>query len=363
MTRLWIDAHLDLAMNMIQYDRDITLSLEEMNRVEAHQTDAPFRGRGTVTLPEMRKAGIPICVATVIARSGPGKGRPAAYKRADIDYGYRDGAFCTTMAQWAYYELLERRGHVRILRTASEVKNHWQEWSTNRDKPVPLGIILSMEGADPVFTPEDVAWWFKKGLRAIGPAHYGVGVYAGGTRTNAPFTEDGLRLLDEMAKVGMVLDVTHLSDAAMDQAFERFTGHLWASHHNCRALAPWDRQLTDEQIKTIGKRDGVIGLACDAIMIFPGWVLGQTDPELLSFEDLANHLDHMAQLLGGVRNIAIGTDLDGGYGTEQTPRDLKTIADVQKLGEIMLRRGYKEADVDAVFHGNWLRKFGEALPK
>jgi membrane dipeptidase len=160
----------------------------------------------------------------------------------------------------------------------------------------------------------------------------------------------------------MVLDVTHFSDDSMAEALDRFEGPLWASHHNCRALVPWQRQLTDEHIRRLVKRDAVIGIAFDAIMLYPGWVRGQTSPEVLGISAAADHIDHICQLAGDVRHVGIGTDLDGAYGTEQTPRDLKSIADVHKLEDVLAKRGYSDNDIDSVFFGNWLRKLGQALP-
>jgi membrane dipeptidase len=149
----------------------------------------------------------------------------------------------------------------------------------------------------------------------------------------------------------------------MAQAMDLFAGPVLAIHHNCRALVPADRQLADEQIKQLIQRDAVIGVALDAWMLYAGWIRGQTKPEVVSLEAVADHIDHVCQLAGNTRHSAIGSDLDGGFGTEQTPRDLNTIADLQKLAPILSRRGYTGADIDAIFHGNWLRFFSEALPR
>jgi membrane dipeptidase len=135
-----------------------------------------------------------------------------------------------------------------------------------------------------------------------------------------------------------------------------------ASHHNCRALVPGDRQLADEQIRRLVARGAVIGAAFDAWMLYPGWVRGQTSPEVVSLDAVADHIDHVCQIAGDVQHAALGTDLDGGYGHEQTPRDLKVYSDLHRLADILERRGYSGQDVDAIFHGNWLRFFGETLP-
>jgi membrane dipeptidase len=227
----------------------------------------------------------------------------------------------------------------------------------------PLGIILSMEGADSILDPEQAAAWWNDGLRVVGPVHYGRNRYAYGTATDGPLSIAGVKLLKQFMRLGIILDVTHLSDRSFSHALEVYSGPILASHHNCRALVPGDRQLTDPQIRTLIQRDAVIGTAFDAWMLYPGWKRGKTRPAVLSLAAAADHLDHICQLAGSTRHCALGTDLDGGFGTEQTPRDLDTYTNVHKLEAILARRGYRRADIDAIFHGNWLRFFTAALPE
>ena len=219
-----------------------------------------------------------------------------------------------------------------------------------------------MEGADPVLAPEQVQEWWDAGLRIIGPAHYGVSPYAHGTGTEGGLFPQGPALLKEMERVGMILDVTHLSDQCFDEALDLYGGPVLASHHNCRALVPDQRQLTDEQIKRLIGRGAVIGAALDDWMLVPGWVRGETTPEEtgVTLETMVDHIDRVCQLAGNARHAAIGTDLDGGFGREQSPTDLDTIADLQRLPDLLRRRGYDEAAVAGILHGNWLRFFREA---
>jgi membrane dipeptidase len=355
------DAHLDLAWNAVSFDRDLTLGVEEVRRRERGMTDEPGRGRGTVTLAELREARVAVCVGTLLARGGPEQAFKAGYKRTDLDHATQAIAYAAAHAQLAYYRLLEGQGHVRLIRTARELESHWRGWREGEgDRP--LGMILSMEGADPVVEPGQVEEWWAAGLRAIGPAHYGRSHYAYGTGVDGPLSARGVELLREMDRVGMVLDVTHLSDRSMREALDVFEGAVLASHHNCRALVPGDRQLDDEQIRELVRRDAVIGMALDAWMLYPGWVRGETRSEVVSLEAAADHVDRVCQIAGDARHSGIGSDLDGGFGTEQTPKDVETIADLQKLGAIFERRGYSDADIDAIFHGNWMRFFMNALP-
>ena len=357
------DAHLDLAWSAAYFNRDLTLDVEAVRAREREMTDEPARGRGTVTLPELRRAGVAVCVATLLARGGPEQKVPTGYKRTDIDYVNQDVAHCAAHAQLAWYRLMERRGQLRLIRSARELRAHWQAWS-EAPTTTPLGVILSMEGADPVTSPDELDEWQRLGLRAIGPAHYGRGHYAYGTATDGPLGARGVELLKHIERLGIVLDVTHLSDRSMAEALDVYGGPVLASHHNSRALVPSDRQLADHQIRALIGRGAVIGVALDAWMLYPDWVRGRTTPREsgVTMETVADHVDRVCQIAGSTRHSGIGSDLDGGFGTEQTPMDLDTIADLQKLADALSRRGYSRANVEAIFHGNWLRYFTEALP-
>ncbi|MEZ4703395.1 MAG: membrane dipeptidase [Rhodothermales bacterium] len=358
--RLIFDAHLDLAWNAVSYNRDLTLTVGELRRREAHMTDVAGRGRCTTTLPELADAGVAVCVATLLARSGAAQTPQNGYKRTDLEHATPAIAHAAAQAQRAYYRLLEEDGLIRMLRTKSDLAAHWQAWETGATR-VP-GIILSMEGCDPMVRPEQAEAWWGDGLRAAGVTHYGLGRYAAGTGVAGPINERGLALLRVFERLGMALDVTHLSDEAMDQALDGYQGRVLASHHNCRALVPHQRQLPDAHIRRLIDRDAVIGAALDAWMLYPGWVRSETKPDVVGLEAVADHIERVCDLAGNARHAAIGSDLDGGFGTEQTPRDLDTIADLRKLEGILAARGFAPADIDAIFYGNWLRFFGEVLP-
>jgi membrane dipeptidase len=352
-----------LAWNAASYDRDLSLSLDQMNEAERSMDDRRFRGHATVTFPEMRRTGIAVCIATLLSRSGPEHRRQNSYHRCDLDYATRLGCYAAAHGQLACYRYWESAGEITMISTREDLAEHHSRWATRRDdEQLPIGVILSMEGADPVLRPDTLIEWWDLGLRAIEPAHYGRSHYASGTATEGPLTDAGRELIDEMSRIGIALDVTHLCDQSMAEALDRYDGPVWASHHNCRALVPGDRQLTDDQILKICQREGVIGVALDAWMLAPDWVRGETTPEHVSMLDVANHIDHVCQLAGNTRHSAIGSDLDGGFGTEQTPGDMKSIYDLRKLEDILADRGYSDADIDAIFFGNWLRRMMSALP-
>jgi len=359
---LIFDSHLDLAWSAISFDRDLTRPLETVRARERGMTDEPSRGNNVLTLPELRRAGVAVCVATLLARAGPEHERQAGgYKRTALDHTDPSLAFAQAHAQLAWYRLMEQRGLMRMLRTRGELDAHWRAYAAD-PATTPLGFVLSMEGADPVTEPEQLRYWWDQGLRAIGPAHYGRGQYAYGTGVDGPLGDRGVALLKEMSRLGIILDATHLSDTSFWEAVKVYDGPVLASHHNCRALVPGDRQLTDEQIKHLVTRGGVIGAALDAWMMYPGWQRRVTKPEVVGLSALADHIDHVCQPAGSRDHAALGTDLDGGFGNEQTPRDLKVYGDLQNLAGILSSRGYSDADVDAIFHRNWLRFFGTHLP-
>jgi membrane dipeptidase len=356
---LIFDAHLDLAWNALDWNRDLRLAVRDIRRRERELgLEGKGRGQNTVSFPELRRGGVGLFIATLLARLTRPNLIPAIQR-----YESMQAAYAAAHAQMAYYRILEEEGTLRWIRTARDLRAHIEAWQT-ADYPagVPLGFILSMEGADPVLSPRQVGEWYEAGLRIIGPAHYGVSPYAHGTGTEGGLFSWGKPLLQEMQRVGMILDVTHLSDQCFDEALEIYQGPVLASHHNCRALVPDQRQLDDRQIRRLIQRGAVIGTALDAWMLHPSWVRGETRPEQagVTLERMIDHIDHVCQLAGNARHAAIGTDLDGGFGREQSPTDLDTIADLYRLPELLRRRGYSPTDIDGILHGNWVRFFLQA---
>jgi len=297
-----IDGHLDLAMNALNWDRNLDLDVYEIRRREAGMAQKG-RARGTVSLPELRKAEVAVSLATVIDRTDrPGNPLPGSACQ-EISYAKAQG-------QLAYYRVLEAQGKVRMIDDWPGLERHIAAWR-ERGGDEPLGFILSMEGADPIVWPGQIVSWWQDGLRVVGLAHYGISAYAHGTSTVGGINAQGRELLREM---------------------------------ECEIV----------------RRDGVIGVALDAWMLYPGWVKGETKSNVVGLEAVAAHIDHICQLAGNAQHAAIGSDLDGGYGTEQCPRDLDTIADLQRIPDLLRARGYAESDIRAVMHGNWLRFFQNA---
>jgi membrane dipeptidase len=256
---------------------------------------------------------------------------------------------------------MEEAGHLVQIVDRAVLNRLVELWKHEPPPDAPIGYILSLEGADSILTPAHLERAYASGLRAVGPAHYGPGRYSPGTGAEGGLTRLGRDLLREMGRLGIVLDATHLTDQAFWEALDLFDGPVWASHNNCRALVPDSRQFSDEQIRALIQRDAVIGMAFDAWMMHPGWVRGQTTPAAanLNVDRIVAHIDHICQLAGNSRHCGIGSDLDGGYGREQSPQDLESIADLQRLAGVLAARGYAPADVEAILHGNWIRRLNE----
>ena len=348
---LIFDAHLDLAMNALEWNRDLTRPLDTIRNSEAGKKDKPDRANGTVSLPEMRRGGVGFCVATLIARVEHNAYSPVAGWRS------QEQAWAQTQGQLAWYRAMEEAGEMVQLREAADLEKHLALWnSSSTEKKVPIGYVLSLEGADSILSLNHLARMREQGLRAIGPAHYGPGVYANGTDASGGFNAKGRELIKEMDCLGFILDVTHLCDECFWEALDIFQGSVWASHQNCRALVPHMRQFSDEQIKALIARGAVIGTALDAWMLVPGWVRGKTTPQSanLTLERVVDHIDRICQIAGHARHAGIGSDLDGAFGCEQTPADLNTIADLSKAPALLQARGYATEDVDAIMHGNFI---------
>jgi membrane dipeptidase len=346
-----IDAHLDLSMNAMEWNRDLRQSIQDIRRREAGQTDKPDREKGTVSFPEMRKGQIGLCVATQIAR----------YVKPDNPLpGWRspEQAWAQTQGQLAWYRAMEEQGELRQITNRKELEEHLRLWQGGKqEKKLPIGYILSLEGADSIVSLQHLETAYGYGLRALGPAHYGPGTYAQGTNAAGGIGQKGRELLQEMERLNIILDATHLCDDSFWEAMDHFQGPVWASHSNCRALVPHNRQFDDRQLRELISRGAVIGGALDAWMMIPDWKKGETTPQSagLRLEHLVDHFDHICQLAGNSLHIGIGTDLDGGFGREQSPADLDTIADLQKLPGLLLKRGYQPEDIENIMSGNWLR--------
>lgn len=348
---LIIDAHLDLSMNALEWNRDLRQPLSAINQREHHLTDKPDRGKSMVNFAAMRKGNIGLCVATLIARYvKPSNNLPGWHSP--------EQAWAQTQGQLAWYRAMEDAGEIKAITNWTALATHLNSWEQAADKNQhAIGYVLSLEGADSIVNLSYLEKAYANGLRALGPAHYGPGTYAFGTDSTGGIGRKGRELLKEMERLNIILDATHLCDESFWEAMQHFNGPVWASHSNCRSLVNHNRQFSDDQLKELINRGAVIGGVLDAWMLVPNWVRGTSTPQskAVTLEKLIDNYDHICQLAGNSQHIGIGTDLDGGFGSEQAPYDLTTIADMQILPNLLRKRGYEERDIDNILSKNWLR--------
>ena len=341
------DAHLDLAMNALEWNRDLTKSVYQIRESEKGMVDKPDRGNNTVSLDAMRKGNIGICVATQIA----------GIKNKINPHGWSsmEQAWAQTQGQLGWYKEMEKNGEMYHIYDLNTLDNQIENWQKETKKK-PIGYILSLEGADSLVNIDYLEKSYMLGLRAIGPAHYGPGVYAHGTDSNGGIGQKGKELVKKIEELNLILDVTHLSDTSFWETIEIYNGNLWASHNNCRKFVNHNRQFSDDQIKEIIRRDGVIGVPLDAWMMVPNWIRGKSTPETMgvTLNQMIENIDHICQLSGNSNHVGIGTDLDGAFGIEQTPTDIDTIADLQKIPLMLKKIGFSESDVEKVMNKNFI---------
>ncbi len=349
------DAHLDLSMNALEWNRDLRQELTQIRALEKGMTDLPDRSKGVVSFPAMRRGNIGLCMATLIARYvKPENNLPG--------WNSPEQAWAQTQGQLAWYRVMEADGQLFQIKNKQQLTLHVANWNAQSSNPA-IGYLLSLEGADSIVSMEYLHLLYEEGLRAIGPAHYGPGTYAFGTDSSGGIGTKGRLLLQEMAQLNLILDATHLCDQSFWETLDFYQGPIWASHSNTRKWVPNERQFDDNQIMALLERESVIGMAFDAWMMYPNWKRGVTTPASsdLQLEAIVNHIDHICQLAGNSKHVMLGSDLDGGFGKEQCPLDIETIADLQKLDDILLKRGYTSEDIECIFSKNGLRFLNENL--
>ena len=362
---LIIDGHLDLATNAMTLNRDLTQNVEDIRKREKDLKldDYQDRGKGTVSLPEMRKGNVGLVITTLISRySSTGE----KIEIMDLPGWHSpEQAYANAMAQLEWYRQMERIGEMRAITNCNELNAHISKWNDKAyiDKK-PVGYFLALEGADSILNLDYLYLYYEKGLRSIGISHFGQGRYAAGTNSDGSgLTKKGKELINEINSLSILLDMTHFTDKGFYEALNIYDGKIVASHQNCRSLVEGERQFTDDQIRCIIERGGVIGGALDAWMLHPNFRINQDDPKEMGIglEKLVDHFDHICQLSGNCRHIGFGTDLDGLFGLEQTPYDMNTIADLQKFQFILKSRGYTDDDIEHIFYKNWINVLLDVL--
>ena len=349
---LIIDAHLDLALNALQLNRDLLVSA---HTIRTHELGTPGKGRAkaTTALPDMRRGRVGLSIVTAVARAS---GQPVPH----LDFGSATQTYGMAQGHLAYYRALEEEGHLTVVSDRAGLDESWAAWeaweASGAGEPTPpLGVIFSMECADAILDPAQLEAWYRDGLRLIGLAHFGPGRYGGGTGTELGLSDLGPALLAEMERLGIALDMSHASDQTFWDSLEHYHGPTMASHNDCRALVPNKRHLTDAMITAIVERGGVIGATLGNWQLHRGWTVGGNNDIEVTLEDLVDHIDHICQLAGNAHHVGIGSDLDGGVGFDEFPSEIDTVDDMQRIPAALAARGYGDDDIAGIMHGNWLR--------
>jgi membrane dipeptidase len=344
--QLVVDAHLDLAANA-SAGFDLTVSAHERRRRETHRAS-----RATVGLPDLRRGNVAVVFGTLFcAPEGGGLGSAVVAPMDDEtmpSYRTPEQAERIALSQLDVYRRWEAEGHIRIVATRGDLDRHLVTWA---DDGVP-GLVVLMEGADPIVAPGDVGAWWDRGLRIVGLAWTRTR-YAGGTGAPGPLTAAGRDLLSAMADVGMALDLSHLAEEACIGALE-YTGPVCVTHAHPRALSDTDRQIGDEVLDVLAERDTVMGLTMAGEFLDPSWHERGVLPTL--GEHWRAHAAYLGERIGWGR-VGIGSDLDGGFGADETPEDIDTVADIRRIGEVVPVQHRA-----SVLGGNWIGWLRRALP-
>ena len=343
-----VDSHLDLAENVTMVGRDLTLSVAAIRALEKRTAN-----QATVSLPDLERGSVAVAFATVTAglqTGNSGSNLVTAHARTPEE------AEAHALSQIDLYESWESQGRVRLLKSVSDLEHHLELWQKD-GKP---GLVMLMEGADPIVRARDLPKWWRRGLRMVGltwaDTRYGVGVGTGSeTFRRGGLTPEGHALLTGMAESGFIWDISHLAEEGVWQGLELGFPRVCASHANARALTPTDRHLSDEVIRAVAERDGVIGVVLYNGFLEYRW---EQDNSLSVTLDVhvRRHAAYLANLVGW-QHVGIGSDLDGGLGFEESPQELDTVADLYKVGEVV------PAEARAgVLSTNWLDFLRRSLP-
>jgi membrane dipeptidase len=325
-----VDAHLDLAYNALRG--------REILRPARDQT-ADHEGIPSVGLPDLRTGKVGMICATIFC--APDDPKERGYKTADE-------AHTMAMDQLNWYRKAADAGEMRFMTDRSQLP-------TTAERVLPAIILL--EGADPIRTPADVPVFRDAGVRIVGLAWRRTR-YAGGTGAPGPLTADGVRLVKELDRFAMIHDASHLAEESFWQLTDISAGKVIASHSNCRAIVPTDRQLSDKMIRSIAGRDGIIGINFYDRFLIPPSEHGKRRANLA---DVANHLKHMCDVIGDARHVGIGTDMDGGLGRDQIPVEIQSSADLPRLAEALHIAGFDDQAISNILGQNWIRFFSTAL--
>lgn len=354
-----VDGHEDLAWNMQAFGRDYSRSVAETRALEEGSAVIRRNGEALLGWPDWKRGGVGIAFGVLFA--SPERTRVGEWDT--VVYGDSQAAHRLYWSQLDLYHQLcdEHQEQFQLIESQTALRQHIEAWDAGQQR---LGLVLLMEGAEGVRQPAELEEWFERGVRIVGPA-WDRTRYAGSCYDPGPLTDEGRELLDVWADLGGILDLSHLAEAAARQALDAYPGVIIASHANVRRLVPHsrypERQLSDEVIRGLIERDGVIGVVLANHFLLDGWSRG--DPkEDVTLDHVVEHIDAICQTAGDADHVALGSDFEGGFGLKQVPAELGSVADLPKVGQALRRHGYAESDILKILGDNWIRILDGSLP-
>ncbi|HML20383.1 MAG TPA: membrane dipeptidase [Aggregatilinea sp.] len=360
-TDIIVDAHQDIAWNAFNNGRDFRMSAWAKRRRETDPTFLKRYGRAMVGLPEVLLGRVAIIGATLFVSPAWTK----VYPDEKLLYSTPDDAYSLASRQLDYYQrLADEIPQIDLVRTQADLDAVLATWAEGTDLgDHRVGLVMLMEGADPILEPAQLEEWYARGLRVVGPA-WTATRYSGGTQAVGPLTDLGRELLEVMESYGMVLDLSHMAPEAARESLERYGGPLFAGHANPLRFSKdrVDRNLSDDVIRGIAEHDGAVGIMPYNLFLKEGWAPGDRK-SLVTMEDILAAIDHVCQVTGSARHVGIGSDFDGGFGAASTPLEFETVADLWEIRRALQQRGYGPEDVTAILGGNMLRVLRAGLPE
>lgn len=365
---LIIDAHQDLAYNILSFGRDYSRSVHQTRQIEASHPVPGLAYQSLLGWSQYNQGKVALVFGTLFA--APARAEKELHPNLQV-YNTPAEANQVYWNQLNFYHQLtqEKPSVFRLITTKADLQAHFRDWENQPADPqpedyLPVGIVPTMEGAEGIIDFAELPLWWENGLRSIGLAWAG-NQFCGGTHEPGPLTDLGRELLGEMAQTGFILDLSHMDEPAALECLDTFPGQIIASHSNVASLVKGyssNRLLSDQVINQLIERDGVIGVV--PLNAFLNWEWrADGGREAISLRLLAEQIDHLCQVAGNCDHVGIGSDFDGGYGVEHVPREIDNIADLQKLIPFLQELGYGEDDIAKIYSGNFLRILNAILPE
>ena len=360
---LVVDAHEDLAWNILTFGRDYTRSAADTRKLERGTTAPHHNGDTLLGWPDYQRGKVAVVFSTLFA--APARRQLGEWDvQCYVDFNEAHQIYSAQLD--AYHRLCEEHPEqFRLLQSQADLEKHLESWGKpSESTPPPVGLVVLMENAEGVRSVAELEMWWARGVRIIGPAWAGTR-FCGGTREPGPLTAEGHQLLEGMASFGFVLDISHMDEAAVLQTLDVYPGTMIASHANAAALLKGlesNRFLSDRVILGLLERQAVIGIVPFNRFLVPGWE-PRDGRQAVTLEHVVAQIDHICQMAGDARHVGLGSDFDGGFGLQSVPVEINTVADLQKLVPMLTQKGYTETDIQAIMGQNWLNLLQHSLPE